>query len=226
MAMNRGVTLLMFAAAVLLGLTCLGVYMLSVTSEAEDSQIRPIRVACVGDSLTRGTQYTLDLWHQLGADYIVGDFGVNGAAVYANSGRAYIDETAFIVAKDFQPHIVVIMLGTNDADATLNETRTQFISDYAVLVTQFQQLPTNPVVWLVAPPPIYQNDYDLCGSLLFEQIIPDIQQIANQTGCGLIDAHTPLVDLPELFLDGVHPNNEGAKLIADAIYVALSKSNR
>jgi acyl-CoA thioesterase I len=222
--MNRAVKLLALAAAVLTVLAGAEAYMIAVHSKGEN-QANPIRVACVGDSLTRGTQYTIDLWHQLGPNYIVGDFGVGGAAVYVDSGRAFINETACKVAKDFRPDIVIIMLGTNDADANLNESSAKFISDYTTLIAQFQSLPSKPEVWLVEPPPIYQNTVDLSGILLIQKVIPDIKVVANLTGCRLIDANTPLVDHEDLFLDGVHPSNEGAQLIADTIYAALNSAN-
>ncbi len=223
--MNHTVKLLAIAVAILLVSAGAEAYMITVNSKGE-IQTEPIRVACVGDSLTRGTQYTLDLWHLLGSSYIVGDFGVDGVAVYIESCKAFINETACTVAKDFQPNIVIIMLGTNDADANLNESSVKFISDYTALIAQFQSLPSKPEVWLVEPPPIYQNTVDLSGLLLFQKIIPDIKIIANQTGCRLIDANTPLAGHEELFIDGVHPTNEGAQIIADTVYSALNYVGR
>ncbi|MGD6852339.1 MAG: GDSL-type esterase/lipase family protein [Candidatus Bathyarchaeia archaeon] len=223
--MNRAVKLLVIAVAILLILAGVEAYIITINSRGE-IQTEPIRVACIGDSLTRGTQYTLDLWHLLGSKYIVGDFGVGGAAIYIESGKAFINETACKVAKAFQPNIVVIMLGTNDADANLNESSAKFISDYTALVSQFQSLPSKPEVWLVEPPPIYQNTVDLCGLLLFQKVIPDIKEVADQTGCGLIDANTPLAGHEELFIDGVHPTNEGAQIIAEAVYSALNSVDK
>jgi lysophospholipase L1-like esterase len=37
----------------------------------------------------------------------------------------------------------------------------------------------------------------------------------------LIDVYTPLKDHPEYFPDGVHPDPDGAKLIAKIIYDAI-----
>jgi lysophospholipase L1-like esterase len=186
---------------------------------------RPVRVACVGDSITRGTEYTVDLWNSLGPNYVVADFGIGGATVTLNSGTGYNTSVAFKVAKQFQPNIVIIMLGTNDAKASLNEANATFIRDYELLVREFKSLPSKPVVWAVLPPPIFNNTMSVSEQLLEQNVIPNIREVSSQMGTGLIDVHTPLVGHPELFLDGVHPSSDGAKVIANTIYTALISGN-
>jgi acyl-CoA thioesterase-1 len=185
----------------------------------------PVRVACIGDSITRGTEYTVDLWNSLGSSYVVADFGIGGATVTLNGGTGYNTSVAFKVAKQFQPDIVIIMLGTNDAKASLNEADATFISDYELLVREFQSLPSKPIVWAVLPPPIFDNTMDVSEQLLEQNVIPNIRMVSIQMGTGLIDAHAPLLGHPELFLDGVHPSSDGAKVIAKTIYTALISKN-
>ena len=181
----------------------------------------PIRVACVGDSITRGTEYTIDLWKSLGPKYVVGDLGVSGAAVAQITGMDYPRQQAFQVALNFKPNIVIIMLGTNDALSTLNETNTAFIADYTVLIHSFQSLSTKPAIWLVEPPPIFNNTLTYSNNILNQNVIPNIRQVANQTHTHLIDANTPLINHPELYVDGIHPNADGAAVIAHKIYSSL-----
>lgn len=181
----------------------------------------PVRVACVGDSITIGTQYPLDLWADLGSGYIVGDFGVGGAAVAQSTGMGYLHLAGLEVAKGFQPDIVVIMLGTNDAYTYLKENSTEFTSDYLTIIGEFQSLAKKPTIYLVEPIPIYTNSISLSDQILTQRVIPDIQQVAAQTGLQVIDAHTPLLNHPELYLDGVHPTADGAKVLADAIYTGI-----
>jgi acyl-CoA thioesterase I len=45
--------------------------------------------------------------------------------------------------------------------------------------------------------------------------------VANQLGLPTIDVYAPLLDHPEYFFDGVHPNNEGSIIIAEKIYSAV-----
>ena len=68
-----------------------------------------IRVACVGDSITEGSEYPSELRLLLGANYSVGNFGVSESTVLLNSEKPYMNETAFQNAKEFQPNIVIIM---------------------------------------------------------------------------------------------------------------------
>ena len=205
------------------------IIILAATSILEYDQLHStnqIRIACVGDSITQSTQYPLDLWDSLGSNYMVGDFGIGGAAVAQSTGMGYLHLSGLEVAKRFQPNIVIIMLGTNDAYTTLNETDSAFIADYVTLVGEFQAIGSKPAIWLVEPPPIYDNTVRLSNDILVHKVIPNIQQVASQTHLRLIDSYSPLVNHPELFLDGVHPSADGARVIAQIIYSTLvSKEN-
>ena len=217
--MNNTVKLLAFAVAILVVLAAVEAYMLVET--IKDVHPVPIRVACVGDSITRGTEYTIDLGHKLGNNYLVGNFGIGGATVDADSGSGYINETAFTVAKDFQPNIVVIMLGTNDANPTLNESAESFLANYKELVVAFQELDTKPQVWLVEPPPIFMNSGNLNNTELTQKIIPSIRQLSQQMNLPIIDVNSPLLEHQDYFIDGIHPKVNGARIIAETIYSAI-----
>jgi acyl-CoA thioesterase I len=218
--MNRTIKLLSVAIAVLIVLAGTEAYVLQSTPKPSN-QNAPIRVACVGDSITRGTEYTLDLWSHLGPDYVVGDFGAGGTTVSINMGNPYMNSSAFSLAKEFKPTIVIIMLGTNDANKDLNESASAYMADYVKLITAFQSLPSNPKIWIVQPPPIFDSTLPLKNSILLETILPSIQTVANQTGVHLVDANSPLLDCHDYFSDGVHPNGRGAQIIADSIYAEL-----
>jgi sialate O-acetylesterase len=184
----------------------------------QTSNTQIVRIACVGDSLTRGTEYTLFLWEQLSPKYIISDFGVGGTTASRASEKPYMNQSAFQLALDFQPNIVIIMLGTNDAG--IEQTSEAFTSDYVKIITAFQNLNTKPDVFIVQPPPIYDTTA-LSNNALVGKIIPGIQAAAQQTGTTLIDANTPLLNHAEYFYDGIHPDADGARIIADTIYAKL-----
>ena len=71
----------------------------------------PIRVACVGDSITEITGYPSKLQSMLGENYTVGNFGATGSTVLLKSWKPYMNQPQFENAEAFQPNIVVIMLG-------------------------------------------------------------------------------------------------------------------
>jgi lysophospholipase L1-like esterase len=212
----------LFALAVIVLLIFLvGETALLLNLQPRNIEMKSIRVACVGDSITAGTEYPIDLWQLLGSDYIVSNFGIGGATVSLGTGSSWMNETGFEVAKRFQPEIVVVALGTNDANSNYNVTNADFVHDYSVLISEFQVLASKPKVYLVLPPPIFGNNANLSQTFFTQNVIPSIRQVANNTGLPLIDAHTPLVNSPEYFADGVHPNVQGAQKIADTVYVAL-----
>lgn len=181
-----------------------------------------IRVACVGDSITDGSGYPETLQRMLGTDYYVGNFGVSGSTVLLISDRPYVNQTEHQRSKAFQPSIVIIMLGTNDAQTNIHHSNGNFSTDYKKLISEYQALASNPEIWLVTPPPILENELDLKDLHLDQEIIPQIQQVANELDLPTIDVNTALTASTTYFFDGVHPNNEGAMCIATTICQAIT----
>jgi hypothetical protein len=183
---------------------------------------KAIRVACIGDSITELSTYPTDLEELLGCNYYVREFGVTGSTVVVNSYTPYLYEPRFSAAKLFLPDIVVILLGTNDARADNYQSIDEFVADYKQLVGELQALESNPKIYLVKPPPIFENELELSNDNLVGGVIPRVEQVANDLGLSLIDVYTPLVGHPEYFVDGVHPNFDGASVIANQMYKALT----
>jgi lysophospholipase L1-like esterase len=182
----------------------------------------PIRVACVGDSITKGSGYTVKLQSLLGAAYSVANFGVDGSTVSLNSNRPYINQPECQKAEEFQPDIVVIMLGTNDANPNLTQYNDTFEDDYSKLVSSFQELESNPQIWVVKSPPIQNNSFDLSAPILTEDVIPHIENVANNLDLPTIDVYSALDNHPDYFTDGVHPDGDGATLIASTVCIAIT----
>ena len=190
------------------------------------NQNNTLRVACVGDSLTQSTEYPYDLWNMLGNQtYELRNFGAGSTTVNLASETPYMNTTVYQEALAFQPNIVIIMLGTNDAQPSLIPYNATFVADYVTLIRAFQALPTNPKIWIVLPPPIFSSQEGEMNPEYFQTtIIPDIQQAANITGCPTINVNSALQGHPEYSTDGVHINPAGAKVIADTIYAAITPS--
>jgi len=181
-----------------------------------------IRVACVGDSITEGTYYPMDLMILLGTNYSVGNFGVGGSAVSLDSGKPYMNEYAFQEAKAFHPNIVIIMLGANDASPLNSPSNDSFVEDYVQLIGAFQMLSSKPKMYIVKPPPVFSDETRLNPEFFLKNIIPNIEKVAEQTNLPIIDVYSALANSSNLFPDGVHPNAEGAQLIANTIYKAIT----
>ena len=116
-----------------------------------------IHVACIGDSITESPTYPNELQNKLGDGYKVGNFGVSGSTVLRDTYTPYIYQTAFEEVKDFFPDIVVIMLGSNDARTDNFRSIENFVTDYMILIGEVQAIKNDSQIFLVNPPPIFQN---------------------------------------------------------------------
>jgi lysophospholipase L1-like esterase len=183
------------------------------------------RVACLGDSITNITGYPEDLQVMLGNNSIVGNFGVSGATVDFNTAKPYFFESEFNHVRSFLPTTVIIMLGTNDARTDNYQQINTFVADYERMISRIQAWSSKPQIFLVEPPPIFNNTLNLNGTSFAQGVIPRIQQVANAVGLPIINVYTPLVNYPEYFSDGVHPNSQGAQVIANIIYNALNSDS-
>lgn len=213
-------TVLVVATIVIVALSLVAVFSQSLPNGKTINSLS--RVACMGDSITNITAYPADLQAQLGSNSIVGNFGYDGAAVNMWADRAYWGSEPYVNARAFSPTTVVILLGTNDARNNLEDKVNDFVGDYERMIQRIQNFTSKPQIYLVVPPPIFENDLNLTSSFYVQEIIPRIHQVAEDMNLPLIDVYTPLVGHTEYFSDGVHPNAQGAQRIADIIYQALT----
>ena len=159
------------------------------------------------------------------ANYTVGNFGVGGTTASLDSWNPYINNSAFQEAKEFQPNVVIIMLGTNDANPLIRRSNGSFVNDYVKLVEEFKTLSSKPKMYLVKPPPIFSNGTTPSAEYFRDNVIPQIEQVANQTNLPIIDVYSALANHSEFFPDGVHPDEQGAILIANEIYKEIFLKN-
>lgn len=191
-----------------------------------------IRVACVGDSITAGVglpncqadSYPAQLEKLLGKHYEVKNFGHSGATMVKVSYRPYWSLPEFRAATEFEPTIVVIQLGTNDADPTIwveQEQRRNFRADFNAMIDHFVGLETKPTVYLCLPPPIRPGIADERQRILRDEVTPVVREIGEKRRLPVIDLYGPLEGKAEFLPDYFHPNTEGAKIIAETIYKAI-----
>ncbi len=189
---------------------------------------RPVRVACVGDSITYGMgtrggmSYPSQLQGLLGSEWMVGNFGVSGRTLLRKGDKPWWNEPAYKNAQDFEPDVVIIMLGTNDTKPENWKYIADFSRDYIDLVDVFAKLSTKPVIYVCRPCPVPEPGHWGINEANIQVEIPLVDKLAKKKGLGVIDMHAALIDHPELLPDRVHPNNAGALLMAKAAYTALT----
>ncbi len=189
-----------------------------------------IRLACVGDSITYGAgiqdrennHYPLQLGKMLGNGWNTANFGVSGATLLQNGDKPYRMEGAYRGALAFNPHVVIIMLGTNDTKPQNWKYNDDFIDDYKELIKDFAALPTRPRIWVCLPAPAFLERWGISDEVIREGIIPRVRRVAKEMGVGLIDLNTPLQGRGELFSDKIHPTAKGAGVMAREIFQAIT----
>jgi acyl-CoA thioesterase-1 len=188
----------------------------------------PIKVACVGDSITQNSGWSDKLGVLLGANYTSTNYGVSGTTLLKKGDVTYWTTGAFTQSHSSNPDIVVIMLGTNDSKPqNWNTHKGEFVGDYEALIDSYAALPSHPRIYLNLCPPAGTNGYAIVGSVIENEILPDIKQIAQEKGVPTIDVFTAFgghnldQSLYGSPADLVHPNAKGAQVIADTVYAAL-----
>jgi lysophospholipase L1-like esterase len=128
-------------------------------------------------------------------------------------------------ALEFLPDVVVIALGTNDSKTGIwRAHQGEFTSDYVAMIQAFQALPSHPLVWVCLPPPAFPGNWGITEEVIRDGVIPGIKSAATATGVPVIDLHAPLLGSSSWFPDTVHPNEAGAKRIAELVANGLRGS--
>jgi acyl-CoA thioesterase I len=179
-----------------------------------------IRFACIGNSITAGS-YPSMLQTKLGNGYLVENDGVSGTTMLKLGDSPYWTNGRLPQVFAFQPDIVTIKLGTNDTKPQNWDVHgADFKKDYQAMIDTLNTLASKPKIFLVVPVPIWTNGYGIRNDIM-QFIIPILKQIATERNLTVIDCNTPLINRPDLFPDGVHPNGEGADSIATIIYRSI-----
>jgi len=189
----------------------------------------PVKIACIGDSITYGAgiqgretnSYPAVLGRLLGSKFQVMNFGVSGATLLKKGDLPYWNTAEFREATRFQPKAVIIKLGTNDSKPQNWRYSGEFALDLEDMIEHFRRLPSKPMVWLCLPVPAYEDRWGISEKIISEEIIPIILEVAQKKKCPVIDLYSALSNRPDLFPDKIHPNAQGAELIAKTIKSAL-----
>ena len=189
-----------------------------------------VRVACIGNSITFGAgiknrsrdSYPSVLARMLGDNYWVKNFGVSARTMLNKGDHPYMNEPAYKNALAFNPNIVVIKLGTNDSKSFNWKYKADFMKDAQTMIDAFKVLPSQPKIYLCYPSKAYLTGDGINDDIISKEIIPMIKKLAKKNDLSVIDLHTAMDGMPELFPDRIHPNEKGAQVMAKAVYQSIS----
>ena len=214
-------------------------------------------IACVGDSITQGYlssnggDYPTQLQKLLGTDYKVINFGAGGRTMLKKGDNPYWKTGPLKAALASKPAIVVLMLGTNDAKFhNWGPLHDEFPIDYKSMIDTFNNVSTNPKIYLMVPPPLYQNDRYGMNQTVINSLFPGngpagIRTLAKASGLAepidlfsLFEGHCPVTggtpghapnntDVPCDWIasggkDACHPSNEGYAQLAKAVKATIA----
>lgn len=191
-----------------------------------------LRVACIGNSITAGfgidmsseKGYPADLQKDLGAGYLVKNFGVSARTLLNKGDFPYMRERQWKDALAFRPQIVIIGLGTNDSKPENWRYGKDFRKDMQQMIDSLKMLPSHPVIYLATPIPAFKPTWNINDSVIVNGINPVIRTLAKKNKCRLMDLHTaygPYAKLQQK--DGIHPTAKGAEKLAELVMAVLQE---
>lgn len=202
--------------------------------KAKDGQIK---VACVGDSITYGMSvinwpkntYPAQMSEKLGDDYHVLNFGFSGKTAQENNEESYRATKLYEKSKDYNPDIVILMLGSNDSKPYNFTGKEDFKKALKELIDIYLNLESNPKLILATVNAGFyvrgasEGDYmyDINGEniILINQAI---EELADEYDLPLVDTYAITKDHPEWYkIDGIHPDKDGQTAMAEAFYEAV-----
>ncbi len=187
-------------------------------------QERTIRVACIGNSITIGsggaTAYPQQLGSRLGSHYNVRNFGVSGTTLLKHGDFPYWNEAAFLQAQDFDPHIIIISLGTNDSKPQNRIFLNEFFNDYMDFIKVFRRNGRAPQIYVCIPPPVFVV-HDINATVIRDQISPIVDSVRTAARAFGINWYDAMLSHGDLFPDGIHPNATGYAMMADTAAAAI-----
>ena len=191
-----------------------------------------LKVACIGDSITEGFGLKLDkgdstypmlLQEMLGPSYNVKNFGVSGKTMIRNVPDAYWTVPQYTQALQWEPDIVIIKLGTNDTKPKNWKGEAVFFADYTAFIQTFKSMPNPPKIYICYPIPVFKDgQFTISDGVMRQEVIPTVKLVGRKMGVEIIDLYSPMIGKQDLHPDGIHPIENGMRIIASEIAKVLT----
>ncbi len=196
---------------------------LSVAGGCATTAFAGTKVACIGDSLTRGylldneaDSYPAQLQKLLGSDYEVKNFGQTASYVIDDGPLEYVDTELYPKSVAYDADILVFMFGANDIRA-YNWTPKYFENQYAEVVETYLRSNKARKIYFIIPPEARDEYFGLQRNAVEPTL-----KLAGRFGATVIDSYNLAIGHPEYYMpDKVHLYGEFygklSNLVASAI---------
>lgn len=195
----------------------------------------PVKIACVGNSITYGAGmtnrekncYPAQLQYYLGDKYEVKNFGVSNRTTLSKGDFPYIKTDQFKESQEFMPDIVLIKLGTNDTKSQNWIYKDEFMNDYQVLIDTYRRLDSHPRVILLTPVRcLLPDNAEIKAKFIANDVRPMVEQLAWKNNLEIINLFNLFGDqwTAHYMPDKLHPSSIGAGMMAQKIgeYLTLT----
>lgn len=191
-------------------------------------------IACIGDSITFGfgVPFTRNIqsypaylqvkFDEMSDDYQVLNYGLNNRTLNSTLDLAYQKDAFYQTSLEVAADAYIIMLGANDSKE-YNWDANQYKQDLIDMIDAYKNANPMTAIFVVQPSKCFADKngnvaYDIRNEIVENEIHSIIAEVGDESEVSVIDLYSYTKDHPEWFMDGVHPNAQGNKAIADYIY--------
>jgi lysophospholipase L1-like esterase len=186
-------------------------------------------VLCIGDSITQGAGmatwrtdcYPSQLQNLLGAGWKVVNAGRSGAGILRKGQYPYESFPEYELAMKTKADVIVIIFGTNDSKTISYAHVADFEDDFHYLLDGLRAGGRQPRILIGLPTPVLRKLKSI-DEVRLEPIRERLRSLARAGNLQMIDLPAAFKGHEErLEKDGVHPDVEGMKLIAESVQKAI-----
>ncbi|OON88042.1 hypothetical protein BXO88_02390 [Oribacterium sp. C9] len=196
---------------------------LTVAAGCATTAFASTKVACIGDSLTRGylleneaDSYPAQLQKALGSDYEVKNFGQTASYVIDDGTLEYVDTEMYPKSVAYDADILVFMFGANDIRA-YNWTPKYFENQYAEVVETYLRSNKARKIYFIIPPEARDEYFGLQRNAVEATL-----KLAGRFGATVIDSYNLAIGHPEYYMpDKVHFYGNFYGKLADLVASAV-----
>lgn len=235
--MKKMLKIVLIILAVLLSAGSAAFYALYRACQPELPEVEnhKIHIACIGDSITFGTgvpfsrkkdAWTFQLDEMLDEDYQVLNYGIGGATLCDIGDHPYRSYGFLEEAIKVNPEYMLFMLGTNDSKP-YNWDEEEYKEELKRFVLQIKNESPGTELIIMIPTKAFadkngKTSFDISNEVISKEITPILKEIAQEYNLKLIDLYSLSEDSTEFFKDGIHPDKDGNKMIAEYLKKELS----